>query len=35
VLRFRDRLIGSLTEHEEAYHQTLERHIGRHMELLK
>jgi len=32
--RFKDRVIRSLLEHEEAYHQTLHRHIGRHMDLL-
>ncbi len=30
--RFRDRLLDALVEHEEAYHQCLRRHLGRHVE---
>jgi len=32
--RFRNRIMAALCEHEEAYYQCLERHIGKHMELL-
>lgn len=32
--RFKDRIIDNLLDHEEAYHHTLDRHIGRHMDLL-
>lgn len=31
---FRNELLAKLCEHEEAYAQSLERHIGRHMEML-
>ncbi len=30
--RFRDRLINALIDHEEAYHQCLKQHLGRHVE---
>ncbi len=30
-LRFRDRLLAALTEHEEAYHQCLKEHLGKHV----
>ncbi len=32
---FRGRILAAILDHEEAYQQTLERHIGRHMDLLK
>jgi hypothetical protein len=32
---FRDRILDALIEHEEAYQHTLDRHIGKHMDLLK